>query len=117
MVKKAIVADKGLVARCGLYCGACRSYLFGRCPGCAKNEKAAWCKIRSCCISGNIATCAECVEFKNPLDCKKYNNAISKVIGFILRSNRSKCIARIREIGLEAYAIEMAASGRQSLPR
>ena len=116
-ITKPIVADITLIAKCGLYCGACGAYLSGRCPGCAKNVKATWCQIRSCCGTANIASCASCADFSNPLDCRKYNNLISKVIGFILRSNRSKCIARIREIGLDAYALEMAKTGRQSLPR
>ena len=45
---KNIESDKELIAACGLYCGACRKYLAERCPGCRLNEKAAWCKIRSC---------------------------------------------------------------------
>jgi len=32
---KEIIADEKLVAKCGLYCGACGAYLKGRCPGCA----------------------------------------------------------------------------------
>jgi len=115
--KKTIVADSSLVAKCGLYCGACGSYLAGRCQGCAKNVKATWCQIRSCTMENNLASCASCATFSDPLACKKYNNLISKVIGFILRSNRSKCIARIKEVGLEAYAVEMAATGRQSIKR
>ena len=115
--KKTIVADSNLVAKCGLYCGACGAYLSGRCPGCAKNEKATWCQIRSCNLANSLSSCASCATFPDPMGCNKYNSLISKVIGFILRSNRSKCIARIREVGPEAYAMEMAAMGRQSLPR
>ena len=57
-----IKVDPTLVARCGLYCGACRSYLRGKCKGCSQNVKASWCAIRSCCGERNIATCAECTE-------------------------------------------------------
>ena len=46
----AIQVNTDLVAHCGLYCGACKSYLNGKCKGCHENSKAAWCKIRSCCI-------------------------------------------------------------------
>ena len=37
---KPIVADKNLIAYCGLYCGACRSYLKGSCPGCQEQCKS-----------------------------------------------------------------------------
>ena len=42
------------IAACGLYCGACKKFLNGKCPGCKENEKASWCKIhnsdRAACI-------------------------------------------------------------------
>ena len=75
---KQIIADKNLVAYCGLYCGACRSYLKGRCPGCHENTKASWCKIRPCCAEHSYATCADCEEFTDPDDCRKFNNWIGK---------------------------------------
>ena len=28
------------VAACGLYCGACRKFVKGQCPGCKANTKA-----------------------------------------------------------------------------
>mgnify|MGYP001174253203 CR=1 FL=1 len=45
-----------LVAYCGLYCGQCTKYLKGKCPGCKENEKASWCKTRSCCIENDFAS-------------------------------------------------------------
>ena len=48
MEAKQIVVDKKLIAKCGLYCGACNSYITGKCPGCNENVKATWCKIRNC---------------------------------------------------------------------
>ena len=113
---KEIVADKDLVAFCGLYCGACRSYLSGKCPGCKENSKAGWCKIRSCCMENNLQSCADCktTELK---DCKKYNTFISKVISMMLNSNRSACIDRIKLVGYDGFAAEMAASKRQTLAR
>ncbi len=88
---KALVSDPKLVAHCGLYCGACRAYLKGKCPGCHENEKASWCKVRSCCISNGFATCADCKEFPDPNECKKFNNFISKLFGLIFRSDRPAC--------------------------
>ncbi len=114
---KEIVQDKNLVARCGLYCGACGSYLKGRCAGCHENAKATWCKVRSCCSEHQYASCADCKEFPDPKDCKKFNNVIARVIGVVLNSNRGACILKIRELGVEGYAGFMATQKRQSLPR
>jgi hypothetical protein len=54
------------------------------------------------------------MEFR---ECKKFNNFISKLFGVILRSDRPACISRIKEIGYEQYAAEMATSRRQSIKR
>lgn len=113
---KEIVADKKMVAFCGLYCGACRSYLSGKCPGCAGNAKASWCKIRQCCIENNYLSCADCTQVKVE-DCRKYNNFVSKVIGFVLNSDRKACIDRIAEIGYDSFASEMASKGMQTMKR
>ncbi len=112
-----IVVDKNLVAFCGLYRGACRSYLKGKCPGCEKNEKAGWCKIRTCCANDNLTSCAECKTHKDPNDCKKFNNLVARIIGFIARSNRSGCISMIREKGLDDFAKHMAENKIVSLKR
>ncbi|MGA2061582.1 MAG: DUF3795 domain-containing protein [Thermoguttaceae bacterium] len=114
---KEIVADPKLVACCGLYCGACRAYLGGRCPGCRENHKASWCKVRVCCISNQFASCAECKEFQNPQDCRMFNNWISKLFGLIFRSDRAACVRQIRQIGLEAHAADMAGKKRQTIKR
>jgi hypothetical protein len=112
-----IHASNELVARCGLYCGACRSYLNGKCEGCLKNEKASWCKIRPCCAEKEIATCAECAEFPNPLDCKKFNNFVSKVFGFVFNSDRAACIAQIKRCGLGEHAKTMTEQRIQTIRR
>jgi hypothetical protein len=114
---KEITANKDLVARCGLYCGACGAYLKGRCPGCHENAKATWCKVRACCGEHGYATCADCKEFTNPNDCGKFNNVISKVIGVVFGSNRQACVLKIRELGADGYATFMTERRRQSLPR
>jgi hypothetical protein len=114
---KEIIADKKLVAACGLYCGACRKYLVERCPGCAENEKASWCKIRSCTKVKGIASCADCKEFAEVNDCKKYNNFISRVFGALFKSDRRACIEAIRKNGYDAYATDMATTKRQTIKR
>lgn len=114
---KEIVADAGLVAFCGLYCGACGSYVKGRCPGCHQNEKATWCKVRACCRETQYSSCAECATHPDPQDCKKFNNFISKAIGFVFRSDRRACIMQIRNKGLQTHAEDMALQKRQSIKR
>ncbi len=104
---KEITAEVSLIAACGLYCGSCGTYLKEKCKGCAKNESAAWCKVRKCCIKNNYKSCADCKTFTDARKCKVFNNFISKIIGFFLRSSRSKCIDRIKQINYEQYAIEM----------
>src|SRR5512133_3501151 len=110
---KEITADSKLIAYCGLYCGACGSYLKGKCPGCDKNEKASWCKIRECCRENNFKSCADC-DKTDLADCKKYNNFMSRIIGVVLNSDRSACIRLIRQTGYDEFAMEMARSGKQT---
>jgi hypothetical protein len=114
---KPIVADANLVAYCGLYCGACGAYLRGRCPGCHENAKASWCKIRSCCRENQWASCADCQEHQEAMDCKKFNNFIAKIFALIFRSNRAACIHQIREIGIQGHAERMAETKQQSIKR
>lgn len=115
-IEKPIVADKNLIAYCGLYCGACKSYLNGKCPGCHDNVKASWCKIRQCNIENNFKSCADCTSIEL-MDCKKYNNFFSKVIGFLLKSDRPACISRIKEIGYDEFANEMATNKIQTIKK
>lgn len=114
--KREIIADKNLIAFCGLYCGACRSYLSGKCPGCRENMKATWCKVRTCGMENNFQSCADCTLI--PLkDCKKYNSFISKAFGFVFNSDRAACIERIKVLGYEGFAVEMATTKKQTIQR
>ncbi len=112
-----LTPDVKLVAACGLYCGACRAHLRGRCPGCRDNAKATWCKIRTCVIERGFSSCAECADHPDPKTCAKFDNFISRVIGFVLRSNRAACIAQIRDVGLAGHAERMAKARRPSIRR
>ena len=112
-----IPVNPALVAYCGLYCGACRSYRKGNCPGCHENEKAKWCKIRTCCIDNSFVTCADCTEFADPNDCRKFNNLLARLFGLVFRSDRRACVYKIREIGIEKYAEFMADRKLQSIKR
>ena len=106
------VADASLVAACGLYCGECRSFIAGKCPGCAKNVKASWCTVRSCCADKETGTCAGCTrEDAEPMNCPKFNNFMSKLFAFFFKSDRAACIKQIKELGVKGHAEKMAESG------
>ncbi len=62
---------------------------------------------RGCVLEREIATCAECTDFKNLKQCRKLNNLIAKIFGFIFRSNRIGNLERIREVAVEQFAREM----------
>lgn len=114
---KEIVSNTELVAYCGLYCGACGSYLRDRCPGCHDNAKATWCKVRLCCMEHEYASCADCEAYADPMECKKYNNVISKIVGFVLRSDRAACVRQIKRTGIQGHADAMAREKRPSIKR
>ncbi len=105
---KDITVNKDLVSACGLYCGSCSKYFKGKCEGCAKNEKATWCKIRKCCIEKEIKSCAECKEYANVKDCKMFDNFVSKMFEFVFKSDRKAGINMIKESGYEEFAKHMA---------
>jgi hypothetical protein len=113
---KEIVADKNLVAYCGLYCGACRSYLKDKCPGCRENTKATWCAIRKCCMDNHYLSCADCTSIE-PMKCTKYNPFISKVIGWLFNYDRNACLRRIKDTGYDEFAQEMALNKKQTIKR
>lgn len=112
---KNIEIDEQLIAACGLYCGACRKYLVEKCPGCHRNEKATWCKIRTCVVNHDFCTCAECD--KNVVECKTYSNLIGRIFAFLFKSDRPACIRYIREHGERAFADEMAKRKCQTMKK
>jgi hypothetical protein len=114
---KPINADVAAIARCGLYCGSCKKYLAEKCPGCAGNDRAGWCKIRSCCDERGHASCADCQEHADVTTCPTFHNPMARFFGLLFRSNRPGSIELIRERGYEAYAERMAAERRMSVPR
>ena len=114
---KEIVSNPDLVAYCGLYCGACGSYLKERCPGCHENTKAGWCRIRVCCAENEYLSCADCTEFDSPEDCKKFSNLMAKLFSLFFRSDRLACIRQIKELGIQGHADNMTANRRQSIKK
>ena len=105
-----------LVAACGLYCGCCDKFLHGKCPGCGGNSKATWCGVRNCCLDEEIDNCACCKKVTDPLQCARFNNFFSRIAAWFLNSNRAACIARIKQIGREAFAAEMHEQKKRTLP-
>ena len=103
------------IAACGLYCGACKKFLNGKCPGCKENEKASWCKIRKCCQEKGFHTCAECD--KDVKECKIHNNFVGKIFAFLFNSDRAACIRYIRENGEDAFAEKMAKDQQMTMKR
>ena len=103
---KEITNSPQQIAACGLYCGACKKFLDGKCPGCKENEKASWCKIRKCCQEKGFHTCAECD--KDVKECKIHNNFVGKIFAFLFNSDRAACIHYISKHGEEAFAEKMA---------
>lgn len=106
-----------LVSSCGLYCGTCYKYKKGKCPGCAENEKASWCKIRVCTKENGYHTCAECTEFADVNECKKFNTLFSKLFAFVFKSDRKASLQLISDIGREQYASQMVENGQMVIKR
>ena len=114
MKPAAFVYDPEQIAACGLFCGACAKYQKGKCPGCRRNEKASWCRIRHCCVGHQWISCADCTL--QPLStCTTFNNLTGRIFALLFGSDRPACIARIREIGYEAYAVERHATGQMTI--
>lgn len=111
-----IEVNTELVSFCGLYCGSCGKHKSGKCPGCAKNEKASWCAIRTCNLERNYKSCADCSAEERE-KCKKLNNFIGKVFSLIFNSDRKAGLKMISDIGYTGFAEHMAASGKMALPR
>ena len=97
-----------LISYCGLYCGCCPKYQKGKCPGCEGNEKASWCKIRSCCRGKGIKSCADCDVFVNVSACRYHDSVMSNLMSVLLNSNRPAAITIIREQGYAKFAGYMA---------
>ena len=66
------------------------------------------CQLRTCCMDNSFLSCAECKDFEDINKCKKFNNIFSKFFSLIFGSDRKGCVCRIKEIGIENFAKEMA---------
>jgi hypothetical protein len=114
---KEITANPDLVARCGLYCGACKAYLTGHCPGCRENTRAGWCPQRKCCGQHEYSTCADCQQYPEARDCPYFKSFIAKVMSLVFNSDRPAALAKIRELGPAGFASWMAERKLARIPR
>ena len=106
-----VKVDSKLVAYCGIYCGTCPKYIKGKCPGCHENVKGTWCKIRTCNMDNSYNSCADCKEFTNVKECKKYDNPFSRMFEFFYGTDRKAGIEIIKEKGYEDFAKYMVENG------
>ncbi|MBK8806234.1 MAG: DUF3795 domain-containing protein [Bacteroidales bacterium] len=104
------------ISACGLYCGSCPKFKKQKCPGCAQNTKATWCKTRSCVMKNNFKSCADC-SISNLRECKINNNFVAKAFGFVFNTDRIGGLELIRKIGYDAFAKQMHETQRVSIKR
>ena len=103
-----VIRKYPLFSACGLNCGLCpRYYTDGptRCPGCAGERFSAVhpsCSVLSCCNRKGIEFCFLCEDYP----CRKYNGA-HEYDSFITHKNQFRDLEKAREIGIEAYKIEL----------
>lgn len=96
--------DLNYVACCGVVCGKCGALLKGKCEGCRVAPMFARCSVRACAIEKDLASCADCdVDYQ---DCKKLNSLIAALFRLILRRDRRRNLAAIKEVGIERFVTE-----------
>ena len=104
-----------VLAYCGLVCSKCGMFVKGRCHGChSERPMMRNCRVKKCCIGHEYGTCADCDEFANLRECRKLHNLISKIFGFVFRTDRIGNLNRIRVVGVDEFAKEMVAESGSS---
>lgn len=125
-----------LVARCGLYCGACDIYRAGvdepklaeaiakkhgwepseiKCGGCVAPSDDCWsndCKITSCLVDKNMEFCHECEKFENS-SCELLEDVALRYKEYTGMDTKANLLL-IREIGQEAWLTQMDSKHRCS---
>jgi len=92
----------GLASPCGIYCGACPSYITRKsCFGCRSEDRSQkrqskWrCKIRQCCMEKNkLAFCYQCDDFP----CKVLVEFQRYGLGDKRRQHRADSIGNLKQI-------------------
>jgi len=104
-----------LLSFCGLYCGNCSLHvrgmpLLGRCVGCLENGGLPNCRIRECCRAKGYRTCAECDALD---ECRLLNSLTHKVSRIVFGSDKLWNLARIGELGVDAFVQDRIGSGKK----
>jgi hypothetical protein len=112
MNEKQVNKDENLIAYCGLYCGACPSFISGKCDGCRTNSaKSAVvykaCKVKPCCVENEFFSCADCTICTSTKECKKYNPLLLKIASWVESSDRSKAVEMIKTNGRAEFVAFM----------
>ena len=95
---------------CGLNCGLCSRYYTkgqSRCPGCGGEgftEVHCSCSMLSCCQRKGLEYCFLCDEYP----CKKYDGE-GIMDSFITHVNIFRDSEKAKQIGIEAYKVELDA--------
>lgn len=88
---------------CGLNCCLCSMCLGGYCPGCGGGPGNQSCAIAKCSLEhGGVLFCWECPEYP----CSRYDG-FDDGDSFVPHRNRQHDIALAREVGLEAYLVQL----------
>lgn len=109
-----------LVSACGFYCGACKKYQRGDCPGCVENRRSSWgkrCKVRLCCSRNGYHTCGECTTYDDTRKCRKLNSVFVRFFAVLVGYDRPAGIAAIRRLGEDGFAKEMEAKNAMWIAR
>ena len=92
---------------CGLNCDLCSMHLGGYCPGCGGGAGNQSCTMAKCSLEhGGIQFCWECREYP----CPRYDG-IDDWDSFVPHRSRQQDIAKVRELGLEAYLAQLGKTG------
>jgi len=112
MKTEQITTNENLISHCGFYCGACPTYLKGKCEGCrGDSPKCAVgvkkCLVKQCCVENEFFNCADCTKFTTTKECKKYNPLSIRIGEWISSTSRGKAVEMIREKGRAEFLCYM----------
>ncbi len=100
---KGFIREETRFSLCGLNCCLCSMYLGGYCPGCGGGVGNQSCAIAKCSLEhGGVPFCWECPEYP----CSRYED-FDDGDSFVPHWNRQQDIAQAREVGLEAYLVQL----------
>ena len=100
---KGFAREETRFSLCGLNCTLCSMHLGGYCPGCGGGAGNQSCAMARCSLEhGEVQFCWECPEYP----CSRYDG-FDDGDSFVPHRNRRQDIALAREMGLEAYLVQL----------